>query len=148
MLAQDSSTAGHSFANHQFRAPTPLGPMHARTILRHHRSFEPVRAHGALAGQEPPQLKPNAEHLREATAAAAVKAGTVADSDFVYEALTYMRGRVVLLEEVRHIASRFMHAGQDQTLHSALRKALDAVNGSEELDTAPAAQLETKGMLL
>ena len=58
-----------------------------------------------------------------------------------------MRARVVLLEEARHIASRFMQAGQDQSLHAALRKALDAVNRSEELDTALEAQFETKDTL-
>jgi CBS domain-containing protein len=108
----------------------------------------PTRGTSEPLDAEPQHMRPNAEHLREATAAAAAKAGTDADPDFVYEALTYMRARVVLLEEVRHIASRFMQAGQDQRLHSALRKALDAVNRSEEPGTAQEAQFEAKEMLL
>jgi CBS domain-containing protein len=108
----------------------------------------PTRGTSEPPDAEPQHMRPNAEHLREATAAAAAKAGTDADPDFVYEALTYMRARVVMLEEVRHIASRFMHAGQDQSLHSALRKALDAVNRCEELGIAKEAQLETKDTLL
>jgi CBS domain-containing protein len=96
---------------------------------------------------EPRHMRPNHEHLRQATAAAAAKAGTDADPDFVYESLNYMRARVLMLEEVRHIASRFMQAGQDQTLHSALRKALYAVNRSEELGTAQEAQFEARQML-
>jgi CBS domain containing-hemolysin-like protein len=59
-----------------------------------------------------------------------------------------MHARLVLLEEVRHIASRFMQAGQDQGLHSKLRKALNAVNRSEEHSTAQAARFETKALTL
>ena len=101
-------------------------------------SAAPTRGTSAASDAEPQRVRLNAEHLREATAAAGAKAGTDADPDFVYEALTYMRARVKLLEEVRHIASRFMQAGQDPSLHPALRKALDAVE----------AQLEAKDMLL
>jgi CBS domain-containing protein len=108
----------------------------------------PARGTSEPPDAEPQHMRPNAEHLRKATAAAAAKAGTDADPDFVYEALIHMRARVVLLEEVRHIACRFMQAGQDQRLHSALRKALDAVNRSEELGTAQEAQLEAKDMIL
>jgi CBS domain-containing protein len=108
----------------------------------------PTRANSNPRDAEPRHIRLNAEHLREATAAAAAKAGTDADPDFVYEALTYMRARVVLLEEVRHIASRYMQAGEDQRLHSALRKALDAVNRSEEQGAAREAQLDTNDTLL
>jgi hypothetical protein len=59
-----------------------------------------------------------------------------------------MRARVVLLEEVRQIASRFMQAGQDERLHSALRKALDAVNRSEEQGAAQETPLESQETLL
>ena len=64
------------------------------------------------------------------------------------EALTYMRARVMLLEEVRDIASRFMQAGQDPRLHSALRKALDAVSRFEEQGTAREPQLAANDMLV
>jgi hypothetical protein len=77
-----------------------------------------------------------------------VKAGTDADPDFVCQALNYMRARVALLEHVRHVASRFIQAGQDQQLHSALRKALDAANRAEEQRTDQEAQLEGKELLL
>ncbi len=108
----------------------------------------PTRGPFRASDAEPQCMRVSAEHLRKATAAAVAKAGTDADPDFVYEALTYMRVRVMLLEEVRRIASRFMQAGQDESLHSALRKALDAVNRSEEQSTAQEPQLEAKDMLL
>lgn len=95
----------------------------------------------------PQHVRTNPAHLREATAAAAMKAGTAADPDFVYEALTYMRARIVRLEEVRHIASRYMQAGQDQRLHAALRKALGSVNQADELDTALRIQPEVTDAL-
>jgi hypothetical protein len=81
-------------------------------------------------------------------AAAAAKASTDADTDFVYEALIYMRARVVLLEEVRQAASRFMQAGQDQRLRSALRKALNATDRSDEQDIGQGAEVDSKDMLL
>ena len=111
-------------------------------------SAAPTRGTSAASDAEPQHMRLSAEHLRQATAAAVARAGTDADPDFVYEALIYMRARVKLLEEVRHIASRFMQAGQDHRLHSALRKALDAVNSSEEHGTDQEAQFEAKDMLL
>jgi CBS-domain-containing membrane protein len=81
------------------------------------------------------------------SAPASAKAGTGAQPDVVDEELASLRERVVLLEEVRHIASRIVQAGQDFRLHSALRKALDAVNRSEQQSTAQEAQLQADGML-
>jgi CBS domain-containing protein len=108
----------------------------------------PTRATSEASDSEPQHMRLSADHLRQATAAAVAKAGTDDDQDFVYEALTYMRARVMLLEEVRHIASRFMQAGQDQRLHSALRKALDAVSRSEEQGTTQEPQLAANDILL
>ncbi len=76
------------------------------------------------------RIKLSAEQLDRAMAAA--QAATDRDPDFVQQALLYMHARVALLEKVRHIASRFMQAGQDEQLHSALRKALEAVSHAEE----------------
>jgi CBS domain-containing protein len=67
-----------------------------------------------------------------ALAAARASSGTDRDPDFVHQALCYTHARVALLEQLRHIASRFMQAGQDQQLHSALRKALEAVSRAEQ----------------
>lgn len=108
----------------------------------------PTRGTAEPPDTEQQPVRPSAEHLRQATAAARAKAGTDADPDFVYEALNYLRARVVLLEEVRQIASRFMQAGQDERLHSALRKALDAVNRSEEQGAAQETPLESQETLL
>jgi CBS domain-containing membrane protein len=108
----------------------------------------PTRGSSELPAAEPREVMTNAEHLHTAGAAAAVKAGTPADPDFVYEAFNYMRQRVLLLEEVRHVAGRFIEAGQDQNLHAALRKALDAVNRSPELGTTQDLRRAMKGALL
>jgi hypothetical protein len=65
-------------------------------------------------------------------AAGADKAGTVRDPDLVHQALLCMHAQIMLLEQLRHIASRFMQAGQDQQLHSTLGKALEAVDHAEQ----------------
>jgi len=65
-------------------------------------------------------------------AAATALSGTDRDPDFVHQALCHVQARMALLERVRHIASRFMQAGQDHQLHSALRKALEAVSRAEQ----------------
>jgi CBS domain-containing protein len=87
---------------------------------------------GERTGMERPLLTLTAGQLDQALAAARANSGTDHDPSFVHQALCYMHARVALLEQLRHIASRFMQAGQDQQLHSALRKALEAVSQSEQ----------------
>lgn len=91
-----------------------------------------VRSTSPTPGAEPERVRLSAERLDQAMAAAAAQAGTDRDPDFVHQALVYMHARVELLEQMRHIASRFMQAGQDQQLHSALTKALEAVDRAEQ----------------
>jgi len=86
----------------------------------------------AVSSSEPQRIRLSAEQFDHAMATAAAQAGTDRDPDFVHQALAHMHSRVSLLERVRHIASRFMEAGQDEQLHSALRKALEAVNRAGE----------------
>jgi hypothetical protein len=74
----------------------------------------------------------NDEQLKQALTVAAARAGTDADPDFVHRALVNLHARVAPLEQVRHVASRFVQAGQDQQLHSALLRALHAVSRAEE----------------
>ncbi|HVN98775.1 MAG TPA: CBS domain-containing protein [Steroidobacteraceae bacterium] len=81
---------------------------------------------------EPHMLTLTPEQFSRALAAAKAKSGTDRDPDFVHQALCYTHARVALLEQLRHVASRFMQAGQDQQLHTALRKAIDAVNRAEQ----------------
>lgn len=92
----------------------------------------PPQGTSAPPGTEPQRMRLSAEQLGHAMAAAATHAGTDRDPDFVHQALAHMHAQVALLEQVRHVASRFVQAGQDQQLHSALRKALDALNRAEE----------------
>ena len=88
----------------------------------------------SVAPAEPARhmLTLTAEQLVRAMAAATALSGTDRDPDFVHQALCHVQARMALLERVRHIASRFMQAGQDHQLHSALRKALEAVSRAEQ----------------
>ena len=88
----------------------------------------------SVAPAEPARhmLTLTAEQLERAMAAATALSGTDRDPDFVHQALCHVQARMALLERVRHIASRFMQAGQDHQLHSALRKALEAVSRAEQ----------------
>ena len=106
--------------------------------------------HAALAAQgSPPALGMSAvtsdearriwlsqEQLDQALAAAAAQAGIDGDANFVNRGLIFLRARVAQLEQVRNIASRFLHAGQDQQLHSELQRAVEAVRRSDEAATA------------
>jgi CBS domain-containing protein len=88
----------------------------------------------SVAPAEPARhmLTLTAEQLERAMAAATALSGTDRDPDLVHQALCHVQARMALLERVRHIASRFMQAGQDHQLHSALRKALEAVSRAEQ----------------
>jgi CBS domain-containing protein len=93
---------------------------------------EPVEIHGLPAGPgvEPQRIRLSAQELDQAMAAA--RASTAGEAELVYRALAYLHARVGLLEQMRRIASRYLQAGQDQQLHAALCKALDAVGLAEE----------------
>lgn len=98
-------------------------------------------------GAEPQRIRLSAQELAQAMAAA--RAGTAEDVELVHRALFYLQARVALLEQMRSIASRFVQAGQDQQLHSALCKALEAVSLGEEQGymkvVGPEASLKTTG---
>jgi len=104
-----AALAGHGDDSAQASSAVPAGPAHRM-----------------------PTLSP--EQLDRAMAAATARSGTDRDPDFVHQALCQMHAQIALLGQVRHIASRFMQAGQDQQLHSALRKALEAVSRTEQQD--------------
>jgi CBS domain-containing protein len=91
-----------------------------------------AQAHGSAprSGPEPQLMKLSAQEIDQALAAA--QAAMVGEADVVHRALVYMHARVTLLEQMRRIASRFMQAGQDQQLHSALCKALAAIGMADE----------------
>lgn len=80
----------------------------------------------ALGGQK--------EGPAQGIAAAAPQAGTDRDPDVLPQGLAQMQARIVLLEQVRDIANRFVQAqaGQNQQLQSALVKALQAVSRAEQ----------------
>lgn len=88
----------------------------------------------SVAPAEPARhmLTLTAEQLERAMAAATALSGKDRDPDFVHQALCHVHARMALLERVGHIASRFMQAGQDHQLHSAPRKALEAVSRAEQ----------------
>jgi signal-transduction protein with cAMP-binding, CBS, and nucleotidyltransferase domain len=78
------------------------------------------------------RIRLSAQQLVQAMAAVVTQAGTDRDPEFVHRALLYLHARVALLEQIRHIASHFMEAGEDQQLHSALVKALEAISRAEQ----------------
>jgi CBS domain-containing protein len=65
------------------------------------------------------------EQMAQALVAAAARAGTEGDVDFVHRALLHLHERMRGLEQIRLLAGRYLHGGQDQQLHAALRRALD-----------------------
>jgi len=79
---------------------------------------------------EPQRIRVSAQELAQAVAAA--QAGTAGEGELARRALVYLHARAALLEQVRGIASRFVQAGQDQQLHSALCKALQEVSRAEQ----------------
>jgi predicted transcriptional regulator len=95
-------------------------------------AHEEVHSQGLAAGSglESQRINLSAQDLDRAVAAA--QTATDDEAALVHRALVYLRARVSLLEQMRRIASRYVHAGQDQQLHSALCKALEAVALAEE----------------
>ncbi len=72
-----------------------------------------------------PVMPVRAELLDRALAKAASVAGGSGDPDSVYAALLFVHSRMVRLEHLRQLASRYLQAGQDVQLHAALKRALD-----------------------
>jgi CBS domain-containing membrane protein len=84
-----------------------------------------------VSSTESQLIKLSTDQLGHAMTAAATRAGADDDRDFVHQALLQMQARVALLDKLRHVASRYVHAGQDERLHSALCKALEDVDRAE-----------------
>jgi hypothetical protein len=101
--------------------------MHA--ALAGHEEVQGQR-YAASSGVEPQRIHLSAQDLNRALAA--VPNSTDDEAALVHRALVYLHARVSLLEQMRGIASRFVQAGQDQQLHSALCKALEAIGVAEE----------------
>ena len=95
-------------------------------------SHEEGHVQGSIArsGVEPQRIRLSGQELDQAMGAA--QAATGAEAELVHRALVYRHLQVALLEQMRRVASRFVQAGQDQQLHSALCKALEAIDVAEE----------------
>lgn len=88
-----------------------------------------VSAPAAGSSVEAQLIRLSAHELEQAIAAA--QSSTAGEAQLVCRALVYLRARVALLEQMRHVARRFVQAGQDEQLHSALCKALEAIDLAE-----------------
>ena len=86
-------------------------------------AMAPAAAVPGAADTHPMPVRP--EQLDRALAKAVSIAGGSEDPDSVHAALLFVHSRLVQLEHLRQLASRYLQAGQDVQLHAALKKALD-----------------------
>jgi CBS domain-containing protein len=106
---------------------TTTDVMHA--VLGGHEEVQ-VQESAVVSAIEPERIRLSAQELDGAMAVA--RASTVGEAELVHRALVYLHARVALLEQLRRIASRFVQAGQDQQLHSALCKTLAEIGFADE----------------
>ena len=107
--------------------------MHAAMRATAHRDA----AHGSEAEVGSAiQLKPGPEALKAALQAARIAASSDHDVEGIAQALLYLQQRVECLEEVARLARRYLAAGQDETLHASITKALQHAEQVEDRATA------------
>jgi len=79
-------------------------------------------------------MKPSANELKKALAAAEVMRESGEDPEYLSKSLLYLFHRVESLEKVFNTASQYMRFGQDEHEHTLLIKALESARELEDAE--------------